>query len=65
MNRFILAYAKNEKYLFSYDLKNLDNVEESMQTFEISNGDSSNLLFVRCSGKNCFIYDCEKHLFYI
>jgi hypothetical protein len=68
MDRFILAYANKEKYLCCYDIKKADQIEESMQKFEISenNGTSlSHLLLVRCFGKNCFIYDCEERLFYI
>jgi hypothetical protein len=65
MDRFILAYGDYEKYLCSYDLNNLENIERTKDQFEILNGDTSKLVIVRCSGEKVFVYDTNRRLHFI
>ena len=63
MDRYLLSLSHFKEYLYSYDLNNLEKIEQTKDQYEIFNDYQLNL--VRCSGNKIFFIDPSEVSFFV
>ena len=64
MNRFILCYCRQDNILLAYDLKCLNDFENSKKVYELKGKGSNDLCLIKCSNKNLLFYDYINDVIY-